>query len=123
MFINGNLETVSDDKGNTIYLKPKMDIATEARAAADLVRLGGVSQKAYELCLLRHNIVRWNGPDFTGEDGKIVPAVPANIDRLDPAEPIVALAINKIGELNTRRESPVTAEEAAANPTPAAIAT
>lgn len=122
MFINGNLETVSDGR-NFIHLKAKMDIGTEARVSADFLKLGATAIKAYELCLLRHNIVRWQGPDFQDEKGNIIPAVPANIDKLDPDEPIVRLAIEKIGELNTRKQAAVTPEEAAADPPSAAVAT
>lgn len=126
MFVNGNLETVSDDKGNTFWVKAKMDIATESAVAADIMRIGGVGIIALQLqsfCLLRRNLKAWDGPDFLDEKGKAIPCTLAMIDKLDPAEQIVKDAIEKIAELNTKKTAEVTPEETAANPTPAANVT
>lgn len=128
MFVNGNLETVTDGR-NTIWIKAKMDLRTAAQVSADMVKMtegargSTFSIIAHESCLARRNIARWAGPDFTGPDGKIIPCVPENIDRLDPNEQILADVIAKIRELNTAKEAEVTPEEAAADPTPAVTVT
>lgn len=128
MFVNGNLETVTDGR-NTVWIKAKMDIRTAALVSADMVKMTDGARNstfaivAYDACLMRRNIVRWAGPDFTDDNGKILPCTPEKVDQLDPNETLLADVVTKIRELNARREAAVTPEEAAVDPTPAAIAT
>lgn len=105
MFVTEESVAVSDEAGNVICVRAKMGRGVEARVSADFAELGGRSQLAYELCLLRHNIVSWEGPAFTNAKGETILVTRRNVDRLDSAEPLIALVVQKIGELN-RSPSP-----------------
>jgi hypothetical protein len=124
---NGRPVAVSDDDGNTVWVLPKMGIGVEAAVSADFIKLGGKAINAYQLCLLRHNVLRWAGPGFTSEDGVVLPCVPSNIDKLQsPLPPIMAAVLEKINELNrpaTADPSPGEPAEDTADPTPADVAT
>lgn len=118
-FVNGNPVAVSDAAGNTVWVLARMGIGVEARVFADFAKFGADEIHAYRLAILRHNIVRWEGPDFTDADGKPVPCTHANIDRLNVDIPLIAAVREKIGELNRKRTLPVSDEEESADPTPA----
>jgi len=89
---------------DTISIRPKMDFSTK-NACMDA--LAAISQGddgkanvamhlgAYQLALLRHNIVAWSGPSFVG-----VACTPENIDKLDPDEPLVEQVLEEIGRRN-----------------------
>jgi hypothetical protein len=101
-------EVISDTPPNVIYIKSKMDLATDARVKSELTRIGD-DNKTMELrlgdnqmALLIHNIVRWEGPDLGS-----VPCTPANIRALDPTEPHIALVLEEIARRNARKESPL----------------
>lgn len=119
-FVNGHTVAVADDQGNTVWVLGRMGVGTEVKVSADFARLGGRGVNAYQLALMRHNIVKWEGPDFDG-----VPCSHANINKLDFKLPEVralfTAVLEKIDELNERKEEAVTAEEKAADPTPAAV--
>lgn len=121
MFVDASPVAVTDDKGNTIYVRPKMGKGIQAQVSNDFQRLGGSSQVAYGYSLLAHNVVAWDGPDFVDGDGRAIPATRANIDRLDPDEPIVNQAIDTIAKLNTQKVStavPAAAKNGATPPDP-----
>lgn len=123
MFVPTEPVPVSDGE-NTIFIRPKMGRGVEALVASDFSELGGRSQMAYDLCLLRHNIVRWEGPAFTDDNGKPILPTRQNIDRLDSFEPLVDKVLQKIAELN-RKPSAVAAPNLNGkieHPTPAANA-
>jgi len=109
MFIDPKATVAVTDGTNTVHIKAKMDARTHALVkGAFSARLGGESGKidlgnlgGYELALLEHNIVRWEGPDFEG-----VPVTPVHIGRLDLDEPLIQEVLERIGELNPRQESP-----------------
>lgn len=112
MFINPNarvpVEHTSDDgQTNTIYVRAKMDVDTLTRVKVEFNQINGGAERltlgAYQLALLRHNIVGWEGPAFTD-----VPCTREHIGRLDPDEPLVASVLEKIDELNppARTEDP-----------------
>lgn len=100
-------EVLSDTPPNVIYIRSKMDVATDARVKSELTRLGD-DNKSMELrlgdnqmALLIHNIVKWEGPDLSQ-----VPCTPANIRALDPTEPHIALVLETIAERNKRKAAP-----------------
>jgi hypothetical protein len=115
-FIENKPVGVSDDNGNTIYILARMGIGDEAKVSADFVGLGGRAINAYQLALLRHNVLRWEGPDFENDDGKTIPCTRENIDRLQPDLPLVKATLERIGELNRKSETAVEGDE---NPTKA----
>lgn len=101
------------DPANVIFIRPKMDFGTKARVldaiakvqATDKGASVGVGMGAYQLALLQHNIVGWEGPAFGA-----VPCSPEAVARLDPDEPLVARVVEEIATRNplgrtTRRAS------------------
>ena len=60
----------------------------------------------YRLALLKHNIVSWEGPDFTDDDGKAIPCNQTNIGRLDMDAPLVELVAEEIGKRNAPKQAP-----------------
>lgn len=101
---------------NVIFIKSKMDVATDAKVKSELVTMGADNKTVEmrlgenQLALLIHNIVRWEGPDLDS-----VPCTPANIRALDPTEPHIVLVLDEIARRNKRPDSP--------NPKPAAGST
>lgn len=99
--------TIADRPPNIIYIKSKMDLATDAKVKNELVTLGADNKtmEAHlgenQLALLIHNIVRWEGPDL----GQI-PCTVANIRMLDPTEPHIVLVLDEIARRNARSTSP-----------------
>lgn len=129
MFINGRVAVtahgVIDEKDITphddvIFIRTKMDYGTRQRVIGAMVKAERKSEKtvrgkkgktaavpemgfdvaAYQIALLTHNILEWRGPSFAG-----VACSPANIERLDPDEPLVKAVLEEIGERNPPAES------------------
>lgn len=109
MFLDPNARVPVSDGRNTVYIRAKMDMATRD-AVKDEIRLSGQGVNAegeirgfgtYHLALLHHNVLAWDGPDFAG-----VPCTRANIDRVDPTEPIWEQVAAEINQRNQRPESP-----------------
>lgn len=98
---------ISDVRPNVIYIRARMDVATDAKVKSELFRLGKDSASveahlgANQMALLVHNIVRWEGPDLDG-----VPCTPETIRTLDPTEPHLALVLEAIAERNKRPAGP-----------------
>ncbi len=107
MFINPKslYPVISEDGENTIYVKTKMDIATETDVMVEFNRINRGSEKntlsAYNLALLKCNVKKWEGPAFLNEKGKPIVCTKANIGTLDPNNELVTKAIEKIDELNS----------------------
>jgi hypothetical protein len=98
---------ISDTPPNVIYIKARMDVATDAKVKNELLKLGS-DNKTMEshlgenaVALLVHNIVKWEGPDLSS-----VPCTPANIRTLDPNEPHIALVLEEITRRNARPDGP-----------------
>ena len=101
--------SVPEDPDNIIYIKAKMDYGTKQRVQQAMlqVTLGQASTPsampldmgAYNIALLVHNIVRWDGPAFAG-----VSCTPANIERLDSDEPLVEAVLAEINRRNKGRD-------------------
>lgn len=120
MLIDPNARTaVTDDAGeNTIYIKAKMDMATETAVSVEFDRLNQRTvrrlQKTYELALLTFNVVAWEGPAFmrkvsneeTGEESlKLVACTPTTIGQLDPDEPLVRKVLEAIDLANAKKSA------------------
>lgn len=114
MFINPNQLVPVTLGQNTIWIKAKMDLGTRA-AVQDEIRASGIKVEqdlemhgigSYRMALMRHNIKRWEGPDFLDENGNPVPCSRENISRLDPNEPLVEKVAEEIGLRNQPAESP-----------------
>ncbi len=103
MFIDPSDLVCIECKDNKIYVKRKMDIATETAVVADMRQIDAGSSSslaAYNLALLKRNIKKWEGPDFDG-----IPCTISKIEQLDPNEPLIKILIDKINELNAPAES------------------
>lgn len=129
MFVSGRLAVtatgVIDEKDitpdmNIIFIRPKMDYGTRQRvlgSAAKLVQVTAGNRKqrraaavkkrgdtndvqfdigAYQIALLVHNILDWQGPAFAG-----YACLAANIETLNPDEPLVQRALQEISDRNT----------------------
>jgi hypothetical protein len=105
--------SVPDDPDNTIYIKAKMDYGTKQRVSnailqvptKDAAHVGDtpLDMAAYQIALLVHNIVKWDGPAFVDATGRAVPCSPANIEALDPDEPLVTAVLAEISRRNPPR--------------------
>lgn len=122
--------SMADDAGNTVYYKAKMDRATRAAVNDELLRLqvtvaapgegkeasftATVGLERQALTLLKHNVVRWEGPDFTDERGRPIPCTKQMIERTDPSIPLFDRVVADIKARNEpRRAEPQDAAEAA----------
>lgn len=97
---------ISEQPPNVIYIRAKMDTDADARVKNVMVTMGddGAVERnvgLYQLALLLVNIVRWEGPDLDG-----VPCTEANIRKLDPTEPHLALVLEEIARRNKRPDGP-----------------
>jgi hypothetical protein len=98
---------ISETPPNVIYIRAKMDVATDAKVKSELVTMGADNKTVEmrlgenQLALLIHNIVRWEGPDLSS-----VPCTVANIRALDPTEPHIVLVLDEIARRNKRPDSP-----------------
>jgi hypothetical protein len=129
MFVSKDLVAVTVDGENVIDLLPKMSYAVKQRVigAATKMKMGHAEDTEinigeWQIALLVMNVRSWRGNAFAG-----VECTPANIERLDPDEPLVTAVLDKIAELNPVKESPVpnspggnTSTTAGAPPSPAA---
>lgn len=93
-----------DERENAIYIKPKMGYGDTTRLMDELTRMrlangtqmdAQVMIGAYELALIKTNIVGWEGPIFGDES-----CTPENIERLDPSLPLVRKTAEEIGRRN-----------------------
>ena len=105
---------------DVIFIRPAMDYGTKQRvigsaAKLEKVKAGGNRKQrraakargekqetsmefdvgAYQIALLNHNVLGWQGPSF-----KDVPCTPGNIETLNPNEPLVKVVLDEIGERN-----------------------
>lgn len=105
MFVADNRVPVTDERGNTVYIRAKMDFGTRNKVIGAVARVhpngeGAETEMdlgAYNTALLTQNILAWEGPDFNG-----VPCTAANIARLDPDEPLVDQVLAEINTRNTK---------------------
>lgn len=88
-FIQTDRIAVSDDAGNTVYVRRKMDMGARLRVA----EAAGNGETL--VVLYQQNILAWEGPDFRG-----VKCTPENIEKIDVDDPFWTKVGDKIGELN-----------------------
>lgn len=106
---------------DVVFIRPKMDYGTRQRvlgSAAKLIqgkagnrkqrRAAAAAKKrsdandvqfdigAYQIALLAHNILAWQGPAFAGHA-----CVAASIETLNPDEPLVQRVLQEISDRNT----------------------
>lgn len=115
MFVKEERVPISDDKGNTVYIRARMDLGTKNKFLTDMQKIAGTSDfvlGAYNEAILNHNILDWTGPAFEG-----VPCTQETIATLDPTE---ALIDRVIDEINTRNKVAVAPalEDGSPNPPP-----
>lgn len=103
---------------DVIWIRPAMDYGTRQRVVGSATKVkqsltqGNRRQRraaraqkqsvdaefdvgAYQIALLVQNVLAWDGPSFVG-----VACTPANIERINPNEPLVKLVLVEIGERN-----------------------
>lgn len=104
-FVSREPVAVTDDEGNTIYIRSKMDYGVRSRVLSAITKMHGsdmtTDMGAYNLALLRENIVRWEGPAFDG-----VAFAPDLVEQLDPDLPVVDRALAEINQRNTKAATP-----------------
>lgn len=118
IFVDPKARVAVTYEGNTIYIRAKMDVRTEALYKNELQRLNikktsessGEGEFGHlgtaEMLLRVHNIVAWEGPDFQDENGRPVPVSRENIARMDPTHPLWDLVGERIAELNKKAVAP-----------------
>ncbi len=92
-FIRTDRIAVSDDAGNTVWIRRKMDLGAVSR-------IQGAKQGESLIALYTANILGWDGPDFRGLD-----CTPETIETIDPNDPFWEKVADKIAELNKRETS------------------
>ncbi len=111
-FIDTSKVAVTDGE-NTIWVLRRMTFGVKCRVEDTLTRIAlkdgqagdlQITLGGQRLALSIHNIVGWEGPAFTDDQGKTVPCTPETIERLDPDFPVFVKAREKIVELNAPRE-------------------
>lgn len=92
-FIATDRVAISDDAGNTVYVRRKMDLGAVSRVQ-------GAKPGEQLIALYVSNILAWTGPDFKG-----MPCSPESIEKLDPNDPFWETVATRIAELNKREDS------------------
>ena len=106
-FIKTDRLAVSDEAGNTVWVRRKMDLGAVSK-------IQGAKDGDELIMLYVANILGWTGPDFKGLD-----CTPEVIATIDPNDPFWELVANKIAELNTREVAdPLARMNGGANGTP-----
>ena len=120
---------VTDEYGNTIWLRPRMDFGTERRLSVLFGELDSRRRNAmaYEHATLMCNIMDWDGPLFEVEDPtsngrkktRKMPYSDVMLQRLDPKNPQVKALVLKTLEMIETLNADPPAEDDQADPTPA----
>ena len=117
-FVDPNARVPVTLGGDTIYIRAKMSVLVRGLVNDELVAKGLGSREemsargigSYRMALLVHNIVAWEGPGFVGESGKPIACTRANIERLDPNDPLIERVWDEITERNAPPEAPEDAD-------------
>lgn len=111
-FIQTDRVAVSDDAGNTVYVRRKLDMGARLRISE-----AGTHGESI-LALYVSSILAWEGPDFRG-----IKCTPENIEKIDPDDEFWTKVGDKIAELNKHLwetdPDPLAPTTAAATTTPA----
>lgn len=109
-FIQTDRIAVSDDAGNTVFVRRKMDLGAVSRVQ-------GAKPGEQLIALYVANILAWQGPDFKGMD-----CTPETIEKLDPNDPFWEQVATRIAELNKREDvDPLASTTDGAQPTRASL--
>lgn len=109
MFVDKKRVPVSDDAGNTVYIRAKMGYGVKNAVAgkAASVSTNGrdaevdVDVGAYQTALLVLNVLGWTGPDFVDEEtGKPIPCTPENVEDIDDDQPLWQAVLEEIAKRN-----------------------
>lgn len=100
-----------DDPENAIYIRPRMNIGQRNRVQGASLVLGAdgkadLNVGAGQDALMAVNFVAWEGPKFALPNGKPAPCTPQYQQQLDPADPLVQLALKEINDRNKEAASP-----------------
>lgn len=100
-FVHEDRVAVSlENDPHIIWIRAKMDFGTRQKIYSAMAQITaglgdqpqvGFDMGAYQMALLQHNILAWEGPDFKG-----VPCTPENIGHLDPDDPLVQKTADEI---------------------------
>lgn len=84
-FVISETDAIDLGDGDVVHLKRRMNYGDQ-RVLSSTFTGGEASggMREYLVVLLERNIVRWEGPGFTGPDGSPVPITREAIDALDP---------------------------------------
>lgn len=105
-------EVISETPPSVVYIRARMDYATDAKVKSELFTLGKDSATVEArlgentLALLKHNIVRWEGPLFVDDAGRPISCTPENIGKIDPQDPFIARVAEEIARRNARKAGP-----------------
>jgi len=88
-FIKTDRVAVSDDNGNTVYVRRRMDMGVRLRVQEAFSKGEGL------VALYVQNILAWEGPDF-----KDIKCTPENIEKIDADDSFWEKVGDKIAELN-----------------------
>lgn len=92
-FIAIDRVAVSDDAGNTVWVRRKMDLGAVSR-------IQGAKDGGQLTALYVANILAWSGPDFRG-----LACTPEVIETIDPNDPFWVQVGDKIAELNKKDDA------------------
>jgi len=100
-----------DDPENAIYIRPRMNIGQRNRVQGASLMMGAdgkpdLNVGAGQDALMAVNFVAWEGSKFTLPNGKVAPCTPQYQQQLDPADPLVQLALKEINDRNKEASSP-----------------
>jgi len=100
-----------DDDASAIYIRPKMNMGQKNHVQGAVYAHVGNGKMGFDVAagnnaLMDMNFVAWEGPKFTLENGKLAPCTPHYFRQLDPADPLVELALKEINDRNKPAESP-----------------
>lgn len=101
---------IPPDRQNVVYIKPKMSYGERAiynDTYVHQVRGEKIVFREYEarMVMLKLNVVRWDGPDFHDQMGRLIPCTPENIEKADPTEPFWLKVLREIDRRNAPKEA------------------
>lgn len=108
-FIQTDRVAVSDDAGNTVYIRRKMDLGAVSR-------IQGARPGEQLVQLYVANILAWEGPDFRG-----LACTPEVIATIDPNDPFWEQVANRIAELNPQKAATVPLSSTTGDAPPLAV--
>lgn len=111
MFVEYLPVTLVDDETNPIAAQNSMTLRSKLTLGQDAALLSdvqsqqrergtnGLSVATWQVLLLKHHLVTWNGPAFRSGE-RDIPCTHDSVLRLDPDEPLVKRALERVWELH-----------------------